>query len=133
MSRALAWAFPNTTVGTRVPRLANTCAVVAVSVDALSTELCGAVWAGPTGFAVADTVDTLATKVAVGRTMAVGAFFSKEARKTIASTVVAIPVARTVGGAGQKGAVVTLESVVALAKVVDTNTMPMAIIRTGTD
>jgi hypothetical protein len=72
--------FSDATVGSRKPRLAHARSVVAVAVDALTAELGSTIWACPSRLAMTNSIHTLATQIAIGRTVLVCTLLAKETR-----------------------------------------------------
>jgi len=130
MTIAVIWTLAQPAVGAGEARHAHTGAIVTESVDALGAEAGGAIRPQPSSLAFAHTVHTLATVATVSGAVFVGAFGPEEAGQTVARAVVAVSIARAVGRAGHQRAIVSLETRMALAQIVQACPMRIAIIWT---
>jgi len=96
VATAQLWTFSDTTIQSTVAWLTDTSAIVTIAVDALGTELSRAIWASPTLLAVANSIRAFTTQATMGWAMFVGTLFAKETWETVAGSVVAITIARTI-------------------------------------
>jgi len=106
-------------VGSRVSRHAHTCAIVTKSIDALTTHASGTVRTKPASSALANAIHAFAALAAICRAVFVSTLLPKESGQAITCSIVAISVARAVGGACEQRAIVPLEPGITGAHIID--------------